>query len=264
MRKLIVLSLITFFCLPLFAYASSIGGAETQGKGKVTVGLDQEFIIDRNMKSDGANWLNSGDYVKFVSINNLNRTMLKTSYGILDNLDIYVKLGVVRGRGEDTEYRGSGAIIGSADGKDNYKYKNALAYGIGLKGTYPLINEWSLGIDLQYLRQKNSFSGQWSDHNPVYSGSYSGRATIQEWQIAPYIAKKLGNFVPYLGVKYIDLRAKMTRKDDDEKQWEKYKADDNVGVFVGTDYKIADNWKLNLEGRFVDETAMSLGATYKF
>jgi len=33
---------------------------------------------------------------------------------------------------------------------------------------------------------------------------------------------------------------------------------------VGTDFKITDTWKLNLEGRFVDETAMSLGATYKF
>jgi len=87
---------------------------------------------------------------------------------------------------------------------------------------------------------------------------------VQEWHIAPYIAKKLGNFVPYLGVRYSDLRQNYKVVLEDESSKIKFKADDNFGVFVGTDFKITDTWKLNLEGRFVDETAMSLGATYKF
>ena len=56
MRKMIVLCLIMLFCLPLAAYAASIGGAETQGQGKVAVGWDQEFVFDRDMKFDKASW----------------------------------------------------------------------------------------------------------------------------------------------------------------------------------------------------------------
>lgn len=42
------------------------------------------------------------------------------------------------------------------------------------------------------------------------------------------------------------------------------KADNNVGVFIGSDYNITKNLSVNVEGRFIDETAMSIGATYKF
>jgi len=33
---------------------------------------------------------------------------------------------------------------------------------------------------------------------------------------------------------------------------------------LNLDKKIGEHWKLNLEGRFVDEMAMSVGATYRF
>jgi hypothetical protein len=252
MKKLIVLSLAALFCLPLSSYATSIGGAETQGKGKLAVGLDQEFIFDRDMKSAGLPYVAE---VKDAKIDKLNRTMLKTSYGVFDNLDVYIRLGVAtNGKGEDKEY-----VSGVYDGMDSYKYKNAFAYGFGLKGTHPLKDGWLIGMDLQYLRHKNSSTETWTDA-AGNADTTSGRATIQEWQVAPYAAKKLGNFIPYLGCKYSDLRVNYKEPDF----WEKYKADDNVGVFVGTDYKIGNHWKVNLEGRFVDETAMSFGATYKF
>jgi len=275
MRKLIVLGLIALFCLPLAAYASSIGGAETQGKGKVAVGLDQEFVFDRDMKlKSGYYWEEDDTIEDKTEIDQMYRTMVKTSYGVLDNLDIYVKLGTA-----DFESKSNYTIrdidgdyeIGSLKAKGD----NAFAYGFGAKGTYDLKNDWIVGCDVQYLRHKHDvkLTDSWTDYNPdgsvdeVGSGSGKGKVTFQEWQIAPYIAKKIGNFVPYLGVKYSDLRTNYKIPDEDPEDPEgiaKFKADDNIGVFVGTDYKIAENWKLNLEGRFVDETAMSVGATYKF
>jgi len=258
MKKLIVLALALILCVPIASYAASIGGAETQGKGKLAIGLDQEFVFDRDMEWDGANWeLDPDEEIKDVEIDKIYRTMVKTSYGVLDNLDIYVKLGVADFDGEGKSYESD-----VYQGKFEYKGKNAFAYGFGLKGAYPLQNDWLLGADLQYLRHKNKYSGKWISADPADpEETWTGKATIQEWQVAPYIAKKLGNFVPYFGVKYSDLRAKTK---DNEGDYEKYKADDNFGVFLGTDYKITENWKLNLEGRFIDETAMSFGATYKF
>lgn len=67
-------------------------------------------------------------------------------------------------------------------------------------------------------------------------------------------------FTPYVGMTYSDLR--MNHKDEDVTV--KFKADDNFGVFTGIGYKITDNLFLNAEGRFVNETAMSVARAYKF
>jgi hypothetical protein len=70
------------------------------------------------------------------------------------------------------------------------------------------------------------------------------------------VTKELDRFIPYVGVKYSD--AKLTSGEPKEV------ADENVGVFVGTDFSITDSLVLNVEGRFVDETAVSFGVTYEF
>ncbi len=274
-RKLILLSLVTFLCLPLAVYASSIGGAETQGKGKVAVGLDQEFVFDRDMKlKSGYYWEEDDTIEDKTEIDKMYRTMVKTSYGVFDNLDVYVKLGTADfdGKSSYTIRDVDGSYeIGSLKIKGN----NAFAYGFGMKGKYNLENDWIVGCDVQYLRHQHDvkFTDSWTDYNPdgsvdeVDSGSGKGKVTFQEWHIAPYIARKIGNFLPYFGVRYSDLRTNYKIPDEDSEDPDsipKFKADDNVGIFIGTDFKITDNWKLNLEGRFVDETAMSLGATYKF
>lgn len=263
MRKLLVLSLAMFLSLSLTAvYAASIGEVETQGKGKVGIGLDEEWMFDRDLKFDKASWGDLDSESEYtVGIDSMYRTMARVSYGLLDNLDIYTKLGTADFKITDT-YTEPGEAW-----KDTVKGKNAFAYGFGIKGTYDLKDDWFIGADLQYLRHENKYNGNGYDElAPADIDSWHGKMTFQEWQIAPYIAKKIGDFVPYLGVKYSDLRIKETLIDDDDgdEDWMKLKADDNVGVFIGADYKVNDNWKLNLEGRFIDETAMSCGATYKF
>lgn len=130
-------------------------------------------------------------------------------------------------------------------------------------------NKWLLGCDAQYLRHKNDYKASGSVTTYDDSGSeivhdsddWKGEITFYEWHVASYVAKKLNNFVPYLGIRYSDARLK--DKDEDE-EVSKVKADDNFGVFFGTDYKIDDNWSLNLETRFIDETAISFDGTYKF
>ena len=280
MRKLILLSLITLLCLPVIAYAASIGGAETQGQGKFAIGLDQEFVFDRDMKKKSVDWQEAADITLTGTmkpeVDKMYRTMVKTSYGVLDNLDIYVKLGTAA---FESKYKTSGTWVhddginpvetGTWDESVKGKGDNAFAYGFGAKGTYNLKDDWIIGCEAQYLRHKHDLklTGSLNAYDDtgalVHSETYDPRKakmTIQEWQIAPYIAKKLGSFIPYLGVKYSDQRGEYKGEEGKEK----FKADDNFGVFLGTDYKIGKNFSLNLEGRFVDETAMSFGATYRF
>ncbi len=280
MRRVILLGLVVVLCLPLSVQAASIGGAETQGQGKFAIGLDQEFIFKRDLKKKTQSFSGTaagvtltGSYDVKPEIKNMYRTMVKASYGLLEGLDVYVKLGTADGEGRDS-YSGTanwtvGGVRGQGtlSGNDKLKTGNAFAYGAGLKGAYALPGDWLIGADAQYLRHKHGYkattSGTYVDPligRAAFEGSSKGKITFQEWQVAPYVAKKLGNFTPYLGVKYSDLMV----ENKSEAGKENYKADDNVGVFVGTDCKIGEHWKLNLEGRFIDETAMSLGAAYRF
>jgi len=279
MKKLILLSLITLLCLPVVVYAASIGGAETQGKGKFSIGLDQEFVFDKDGKKIDS-VVTDGTVTEVwpieIEIDKMYRTMAKASYGLLDNLDVYVRLGTAdpdyeeKANGTWTDSAGVAPLDkGTFAATAKYKGDTAFAYGFGMKGTYDLKNDWLVGCDVQYLRHKNDYKA--SATLVVYDDAgtnigedieeWKGEMTLYEWHVAPYIAKKLGNFVPYLGVRYSDARLNAKDEGGDKA---KVKADDNVGVFVGTDYKLGDSWKLNLEGRFIDETAMSVGATYRF
>lgn len=260
MKKLILLSLAVVLCLPVVVYAASIGGAETQGKGRLAVGLDSAFIFDRDLEFKSASGLAANGTLKNVKIDRGYQIMLKPSYGLFDNLDVYAKLGAADYEGKDESYIG-----GVKDADDKTNTDTDFAYGFGMKGTYGLGNDWLIGCDLQYLRSEHKAKVTATPVAGVASSTTYKTAESQEWHIAPYIARKINSFTPYLGIRYSDMKTKL--KGPAEDGWAdnvKSEADDNVGVFLGTDYKIGENWKLNLEGRFVDETAMSFGATYKF
>ena len=137
MKRLILLGIVLFLCLPVAVYAASIGGAETQGQGKFAIGLNQEFVFDRDLEFDKANWDLVAEEVSIekIEIDNLYRTMVKASYGLTDNLDIYLKLGAADVKAKSYSLEGGEALAGIYDGK------NAFAYGFGTKGTYKL-GDW--------------------------------------------------------------------------------------------------------------------------
>jgi len=263
MRKLIFLSLAVLLCLPLAVYAASIGGAETQGKGKIGVGFDSSFVFDRDFQSKNTSVLGANYKLNDMKIDQGYGEMLKVSYGLLDWLDVYARLGAEQADSKANAYDSAGVKQYTAKSNSDWGF----AWGLGIKGAYPLKNNWLIGADLQYLRSGSGAKVSYTNVNTgvITSTTYKSGAGY-EWHIAPYLGYKLGNLIPYLGVRYSDLRAK-AKKPADQINFPgnvKSEADDNVGVFVGTDYKIGEHWKLNLEGRFVDETAMSFGATYRF
>jgi opacity protein-like surface antigen len=258
-KKLILLGLTVLLCSPLAAYAASIGDPQTQGQFKFGIGLDQEFMFKRDIKFKSASFeLYPGEEVTNSEIKDMYRTTIKGSFGIFDFLDVYVKLGTAKYKGEmGLEYRGV------TEESDKFKTKWGFAYGGGLKGAYTFKNGFLVGGDLQYLTHKQKADTTWTDETTGEGGTVEGKATFQEWHVAPYVGWKIQNVTPYLGLKYSDVRVKV-KPEGDGGEWVKFKADDKVGVFGGISYEVIKNLKLNLEGRFIDETALSLSLTYKF
>lgn len=90
-------------------------------------------------------------------------------------------------------------------------------------------------------------------------------AEWQEWQVSLGVSRKLGQISPYFGIKYSDVVASAkatisgTTYDLDDTD-----SDENFGVFVGTLINLTDNLSLNVQGRFIDETAVGVELSFKF
>jgi len=250
--------------------AGSIGSPETQGKGKIAVTSDNSFIFGRYFKFIKASNIDPypDENIEGADIERGYQVMLKTSYGLLDNLDVYVKLGWA-------DYKIDSIFQGTREtGKYSFPFvmntDSDFAYGLGVKGNYEFKPSWLVGYDLQYLRSKHDMYLT-KKRTTEPTGAFKS-TVMQEWHVAVSLAKKIKSFIPYVGVRYSDARFE-TKGIEDQLVWGadmawiyniKYKAKDNVGVFLGTDYNLTKNLSFNIEGRFIDETAMSLGATYKF
>jgi hypothetical protein len=87
----------------------------------------------------------------------------------------------------------------------------------------------------------------------------------QEWQAALAISYIFNDrIIPYVGVKYSDVTGKAKAIISGTEYSKNFKPQDNVGVFVGGDVVMGDSFSLYVEGRFIDETAVSAGGTIRF
>jgi len=286
MRKLIIFLLAVLLVNPLIVYASSIGGSLTQGKGKFSVGLDGEYVSNRETERESLDISNvvsvpSSSMEQKFKFDNLYRGGIKLSYGLLKYLDIYARLGESGFNYSDMNL--DGAISPASlpfSGSAKIKGKNGLVWAAGLKGSYPILKTWYLGCDAQYLRQDNLYKGSGDVQGAPIPGGFlamrwNGKMTIQEWHIAPYLAKKFstdkfGAFTPYVGGRYsyFGLRDKIRTFETGDAsiilQTRRYTADKNWGPFCGLDYSLGEHLTFNVEGRFIDENALSFATTYKF
>jgi len=258
--------------------------------GSFNFGLEQEYIFGRDMKSEdfsavlpfAAGDPVAGDLTQLGTIDykvqDLGRTMVNIGYQMSNNLNIYAKLGVTNGASVFSATN-SGVWVknnrpsvpenfGTYKTTTNRKMNNILAGAIGFKLSFPFVSSSILGVDAQYLTHKSDYGRKISasvyDNSgkliPAYSNYNSvdniGKATVSEWHIAPFVAKNIGNFNYYAGFKYSDFRLKA----DEENLT--LSAKDNVGAFLGTNIEVSKSILLNIEGRFIDETAVTIGGAF--
>ena len=273
MKKIMLASLV--LAVGMFGTVRSASCASAPGTqpSKFSLGLEQSYIFDRDMEFPDDLWTAPDVTIvgTKVKVKDLGMTMLQAGYQISKNLNVYAKLGVADSGGGFNMTSKGPRTGGTFTEKEDYGGKNnAFAWGLGLKLCFPLKNNWIIGADAKYLTYKNDYSGKRSvrffasDGNLLPGLSIDehrnkwGSATISEWHVAPFIAKDFGKFVPYIGIKYSDMKIDMLQNSD------RLQATDNWGAFVGADFKFNKNFSLNLEGRFIDETAASLAANFTF
>ena len=256
MRRLLIFSAVLHFLAFGFVYAAPVDVPT------VIQGLEGNIFNDKELGL-GLSIAAEADFLgkRILSIEGSEETAKvkgqfytsKIILTIINKFDIY---GIF-GKAENLEYKDSGI---------KFKPKDKLTWGAGV--SVPIYEWKSCGIkffaDGKYRAVNNiDYASNYQSFYPnSYGGYYVGSYTEpkflvdwQEWQVAFGAAKRFKYFLPYLGVKYSDFR-------ESSKNSVNY-SDNVVGIFVGCAVTPIKAFSIDLQGRFIDETALSIKATYK-
>ena len=185
----------------------------------------------------------------------------KITLSLLNKFDIYAMLGELM----SPEWKD---ILG-LDVKSSLQDK--FMWGVGANA---IIYEWEQqGIaifgDGNYRRATGIDYDSVTVNGITYSKSQltgtSASARWEEWQFALGVSKKFKYFIPYAGVKYSDVRAaaKVTASGTTY-DLGTASSKSKVGPFVGVSIIPTKGVSIDVCGRFVDEQAISVGATVRF
>jgi len=184
----------------------------------------------------------------------------KLAFNVKGKVEIYGLLGGV----ESAEYRKDSNIIsGSSTDTD---LDPALLYGGGASAVIfekPLWDgELIIGLDGKYQRFEADIGTIAQDNaEQAFTGD---SVESQEWQVALGLSYLYGPFVPYCGIKYSDVRIEEEVTISSTKYTSKLSSDKVLGGFAGCDFIFNDSAKISVEGRFIDEMALSVGGTFRF
>lgn len=260
LAALLVLGLATAVYAAPVGLTSEADAVEGELWADNNLGVSAGFVVDgiNSRKID----VDSGEY---------EATIYNARIGISlqDRFNVYVDLG--QASDMEFEFSDKGDLIQCV-------YEDEFLWGIGVNA---LIYRWDNGLEVgaganyriadMNLDEMTVAGTRYKRSDASVTALTDGE--MEEMQIALETAWRTDYFVPYIGIKYSDIEvdAKFTA-DGQERVASGADASTNFGVFAGLTIlpKIAafgdkDNRiAINIEGRFIDEEAVSVGATYTF
>lgn len=235
-----VLLILVFGPWSVVCYASPLYGPKMPERGKWYTGFETNLVFGRDMHKG----LGSAESCQYF---------YNASYGIYDWFSFDGKLGV-----GDFEF--DTRDLGRLD----YNFGFSGAYGVRFKVYNNEEEKLKAILGFQHI----------SIHPPKRELNGVKYAAIwDEWQISFLVSKDLWKLEPYLGMKISQLY--IIRKDTLQDDWAWNGARDHFGILVGSSVDLSDiyvpigyrhflrNWFLNLEARFIDETAFEVALSYK-
>ncbi len=214
------------------------------------------FAVEESLAapSYGTDMPDKGEWVKALESNIVFKRKLDKSYGKIKSkqyffdlsyglsewiaLDFKVGVGSINHKPTDSYAIDYDAYFAGGYGFRVRAFENA---NYGLKGV----------VGFQHI----------SIHPPAERiNGDKNEAILDDWQISGLISKNLPFLTPYLGAKV--SRCDIIHKLNGERK--RKKSDILFGLVAGVDIKLGESFKLNIEGRAIDETALSTRLSLPF
>ena len=194
--------------------------------------------------------------------------MATLTYGIIDRLNVFAKLGVADG-GTWLDYFPGNTWKGDLE--------SSFVWAVGVKGKlYEFDNGLGFGLGGQYLRYDNRKVNNWRCTDTGETAADLGWSTddrLDYWQL-DFVANAywtFGAFTPYAGAGYNYSHVGFSGKWTNEVPsygWVSYDASfsnqNNFTALVGLDVDLCTNFRANIQGTFVSSTDLAIGISYCF
>ncbi|MBI1979755.1 MAG: hypothetical protein HY593_00250 [Candidatus Omnitrophica bacterium] len=271
-KKHLLVSLIAVTLLSnSYLHAASVGSGRTIPQGQLAVGAEYNHIFDKDMdpKTKGLDGYDS------MEIDESNQVYGVISYGLFQNDRLAADLSVKLGAG-DLVTQG---VDGTFFNKERIEYDMGFLWGIGGKVGIQFDKGWSLSLHAGYDAWESDLDSITYSGEKAFNVEGAKTAKVSEFQAAIlfnfHLDMKESNgmvFVPYVGPVFDWMRVKTGRISYETASFTSTNtatgakdAKDNVGVVVGADvFCFNDALKLNVEGRFISEEALSVSLRYRF
>lgn len=273
MKKTLTIFFTLCFVLPCgVAFTQQLGNPISQiEKGVFELGLKgtfvykkrfEDFTVDR-VFSDGTSTAQSEKSTVFEDDI---FSMLTLTYGLTNHINLFVTSGVASG---------ASWLFDRIDPVWEAELKSCFVWGGGVQGTIFQIGDgWKIGLGVQYLRYDNRDVHNWKEIDSGQTAEDLGWKTHDEidyWEmdVVASIYRDMGRFTPYIGVVYdyshIHVTgnwahsASSTSYEDDAS----FTNENKVGIWVGFDMGIGENFIASIQGTFLSSKSVTLGVSYK-
>ena len=256
MKRALIFMVIGLVCVSMAAVCRAGGSGPVEPLGTAKFALSGEYngVFDMDLKKNGD--ITGGE------VEESHQGYAKLAVGVSDNVNLYARLGAANLE-EKLKWNNSTS--------HTIKYDNGLLWGIGGNGVYDFGNNFGIGGNLQldaWFTDADSISG---DNSPTFVNK--GSLNNYEFQTSLYLkyTYNLGvKLTPYAGGYYSYFNSKIDKtiryQDSNATTYTPgdMKNDDNFGLLAGVDIAATDKIVLNVEGRFIAETAVTGAVSYKF
>ncbi len=262
MRKVLIVVVV---CLVVFCsritFASPLNLPEgikwEEGLGLIKgmtkdIGLSAAYLYDHVSKRELSD-----------DVGDLNYDLMggKITLSLVNKVDIYTTLGELQSPKIDA-------------GDDiSFSFEDNFMWGFGTSAI--IYKDEKSGIQLLgdgNYRQSSGISFDSLDVNGTHiskaqldSVGVTATGKLQEWQAALGISRKFEYVAPYVGIKYSDVKVSGS-VDYSGTSYDlgSAKSENKVGPFVGASITPTKSISIDVSGRFVDETAISVSTTIRF
>lgn len=251
--------LLTFFITTVYAApvtlptgATGIKGTIHEGKNgrltaKVGFGITGDFIDKVELR----------DYQGEV---NGNINTFRLIYSVADRVDLYLDFGAAQGM----EYR---ARLSGSDVRIDLRDENVWGGGIAFV-LYEDKSGLSLNTDLQYRTIQTMDYDAVTVDGTTFSRNQTGvdaEAEYEQWHAALAVSYKLAFMTPYAGVRFVGNNYSATAAaGGNTYDLGSTESDNIMGGFMGVTILPWDSLAIDVQGRFVDEEAISASLTFMF
>ncbi len=266
--------------ISLFVFSGGVARAEDLGnpaqlikQGQFDVGFQWNSVFkqgfeDYDLKRTYSDGTPRPPARKGSDFENDQYYMATITYGIIDQINLFARLGMVDG-GKWLDYQAGNNWKGNLESN--------FVWSVGAKGkVYEFNNGLGFGLGAQYMRYDNRKVKDWRSLETGETATDLGWGTDDKfdyWQLDVMANAywTIGAFMPYVGAGYtyydVDFSGRWTNANPFY-GWVDYNASfsnkNNFTALVGLDVDLGMNFKANIQGTFVSSTALTLGISYCF